>query len=340
MLVMSPMVPSARRGTARWVLCTLLLCGGVAVAVVAGFQCIADRPEPPEEEFLPERFELPVEPTTEFSIKTVREAKNALNPAELVLGVTVGGASRAYPINLMNEEHLRYKVLNDTLGGRPIAATWCNACSNGIVYDRVVDGKSLLLGVSGQLWKESMVLYDQGTHSLWSHLLGEAKLGRLKGKRLQRLPSLLTDWESWRREHPDGTVVLMPYQGTPYRRDFYQKHPERFVLGIAEDHQAKAWGFDRLLETPALNDTWAGRPVLAVLDRPSFTARLYERQLSGGVLTFQMNGAALTDRETGSTWTAVTGRATAGPLAGQHLTPLPATVSYRDAWLRFYPRSE
>jgi hypothetical protein len=53
-----------------------------------------------------------------------------------------------------------------------------------------------------------------------------------------------------------------------------------------------------------------------------------------------MDGGTLTDRETGSTWEPVTGRAVAGPLAGRHLVALPATVSFRDAWLRFFPRSE
>jgi hypothetical protein len=332
------MVLVVRFGPVKWILLVLLVCAALAVRIATAPRQ-TDDPEPPEK-FLPERVQLPVDPTTELTVKTVRQAKAALNPAELVLGVTVGGESRAYPINLLNEEHLRYKVLNDTLGGRPIAATWCNACSNGIVYDRVVEGQTLVLGVSGQLWKESMVLYDQGTHSLWSHLLGECMLGQLQGKRLKRLPSLLTDWESWCRHYPGATVVLMKYDSMLYRRDFYGKHPERFVLGIAEDRRAKAWGFDSLVETPAINDEWSDRPVLAVLDRPSFTARLFGREVGGRVLTFQAADGKLTDRETVSTWEPISGRAVAGPLSGSSLTPLPATVSYRNAWLRFYPRSQ
>lgn len=331
------MLAPTRPGSLRWVLAVLIV-GGIVV-LLAVLPWGAERQEPAEE-FLPERVQLPVEPTTEVPVKPVREAKDALNPAELVLGVTIGDASRAYPINLLNEEHLRYKVLNDTLGGRPIAATWCNACYNAIVYDRVVDGRTLTLAPSGQLWKESMVLYDEGTHSLWSHLTGEAKLGVFKGKQLRRLPSVLTDWETWRRQHPDSTVVLLPHQSKFYRRDFYRDHPEQFVLGIADGGPPRAWGFDTLLETPAINTDWAGRPVLAVLDRAHFTARLFEREVGGRTLTFRMADGELTDGETGSTWAPSSGRALAGPLAGRHLAPLPATVSYRDAWQRFYPRSQ
>jgi hypothetical protein len=41
---------------------------------------------------------------------------------ELVLGVVVGGKARAYPINMLTGP--RREIINDTLGGRVIAATW------------------------------------------------------------------------------------------------------------------------------------------------------------------------------------------------------------------------
>ena len=59
---------------------------------------------------------------TEFSVLSVREAASELNPDELVLGVEVKGEARAYPINMLSGPN--HEILNDTLGGRPIAATW------------------------------------------------------------------------------------------------------------------------------------------------------------------------------------------------------------------------
>jgi hypothetical protein len=41
---------------------------------------------------------------------------------ELVLGVTEGDESRAYPINMLCGP--RREIINDELGGRSIAATW------------------------------------------------------------------------------------------------------------------------------------------------------------------------------------------------------------------------
>jgi hypothetical protein len=64
----------------------------------------------------------PLRPIKQFKIQTVQEVQNALNPDELVIGVTVNGESRAYPINCLTGPSR--EILNDKLGGVPIAATW------------------------------------------------------------------------------------------------------------------------------------------------------------------------------------------------------------------------
>ena len=45
-----------------------------------------------------------------------------LRPNELVLGVSVAGNARAYPINMLTGPSR--EIINDTLGGKAIAATW------------------------------------------------------------------------------------------------------------------------------------------------------------------------------------------------------------------------
>ena len=59
---------------------------------------------------------------TEFPVVSAKKAGNKIQGAELVLGVSVGGESRAYPINMLTGP--RREILNDTLGGKAIAATW------------------------------------------------------------------------------------------------------------------------------------------------------------------------------------------------------------------------
>ena len=69
-------------------------------------------------------------------------------------------------------------------------------------------------------------MYDRETDSLWSHLLGEAMKGPLKGSELKQIPSVMTDWKTWRTQHPESTVLWLSRTSHEYRREFYQQ-PER-----------------------------------------------------------------------------------------------------------------
>ncbi len=317
----------------------LVVRGAVAGALLlaaAAVWWLAQR-EPEEEPFLADRYMVPQPAIVDVPVRPIDRVRDRLAPADLVLGVVVGKEARAYPIDTLNYEPRR-KVLNDTLGGQPIAVTWCDACHSGIVYSREADGRTLVLAVSGQLWKDSLVMYDQETHSLWSQLTGEAKLGKRAGTRLRRLPSVVTDWQSWARAHPESTVAWFETRSREFTTAMY-KDPQRFVLGIAEGRRALAWTFADLLRRGAVQDTWEGQPVVAVLDRSSRTARLYHRQIGDRTLSFHLGEEGLVDEETGTSWEPATGKAVSGPLAGEHLRPLPAVIAFRDAWLRFYPRS-
>jgi hypothetical protein len=316
--------------------------GGGALLLIAAAFCWAvlrEPPEPPEPSFAEgqKRYIVPQAPLVEAPIKPLAEVKDRLAPADLVLGVAVGEEARAYPINMLTFEPRR-KVLNDTLGGQPVVVTWCDACHSGIVYSREVDGQTLVFAVDGRLWKDSLVMHDEATRSLWSQLQGKAQHGKWAGTHLRPLPSVVTDWQTWVRTHPASTVAWFKGSEREFTTAMYQD-AGRFVLGIAEGQRARAWTFADLARRGAVNDTWEGRPVVAVLEPSSKTARVYDRQVGGRTLTFRLDGAGLVDQETGTAWEPTTGEAVSGPLAGQRLSPLAAVVAFRDAWLGFHPRS-
>jgi hypothetical protein len=294
--------------------------------------------ESPEAPFLLERSIVPQAPTTDVRARPASEVTDSLGPGDLVLGVTLGGESRAYPLTMMNAEYAR-KILNDTLAGRPVLVTWCDACHNGIVFERQVDGRTLTFGVFGSLWLKSMTMRDEETGSVWSHFDGEGRLGPLKGVRLEVIPSAVTDWRSWVRAHPDCTVAWFDDERDKRMTAELYTDPGRLVLGVASGRRAKSWLLADLSKRGVINDTWDGRPVVAALVRGGAGARLYSREVGGRTVTFESRDGVPTDRETGTAWDALTGRAVEGELAGEALTPLPAMVSYRDAWLRFYSRS-
>ena len=57
---------------------------------------------------------------SELTVVSAEEAD--LGDDEMVLGVVAGGEARAYPVNLMWEPE--NEVLNDTVGGAALTATW------------------------------------------------------------------------------------------------------------------------------------------------------------------------------------------------------------------------
>lgn len=91
-------------------------------ALVFAFWALPLESQDKDPDFQPQRVVDRFPPITEFPVKPVREAAGALNSSELVIGVTVGKEARAYPINMMTGP--QREILNDTLGGKVIAATW------------------------------------------------------------------------------------------------------------------------------------------------------------------------------------------------------------------------
>ena len=51
---------------------------------------------------------------------TAAEAASEMEPSERVIGVSIDGEHRAYPLNLLS----RHEIVNDTVGGKPVAVTW------------------------------------------------------------------------------------------------------------------------------------------------------------------------------------------------------------------------
>ena len=58
---------------------------------------------------------------------------------EPVISVLIGGEQRAYPLQIL----IWHEIVNDTVGGVPVAVTFCPLCNSAVVYDRRVGGAVL-----------------------------------------------------------------------------------------------------------------------------------------------------------------------------------------------------
>ena len=268
-----------------------------------------------------------------------REAK--LRDDDLVIGVVVGSEARAYPVNLMWEPV--NEVLNDTLGGQPITATWCPIAHSAAVYDAARGGERLELGAVG-LREGVFILYDRATRSWWSQVAGTAVQGPLAGERLAKRASTVTSWAAWLRQHPETSVWVDP--SLPGRRRFTEESLSRItlagegpivnqdlVVGVEGPRSARAYLLRRLATAGRVaNDVIDADPVVVVLEQDAVSVHAWRRRARGRDLTFEAAGAALRDRETSSSWDAGTGRALSGPLAGAALEAVVYTSALWYAW--------
>lgn len=281
-----------------------------------------------------------------------------------VVGVVRDGEARAYPLRILNW----HEIVNDEFGG-PLLVTYCPLCGSAVTATREAAGEETVFGVSGLLYKNDLVMYDQATESLWSQIEARAIDGPLTGDRLDLVPSTLTDWEEWKATHPDTTVLLPPPRSftitdappRDYDRDPYggydtnrrigiggsydgPLHPKTQVLGVVRGGVAKAYPLPAVLDAGGVvNDRVADTPVVvAVSRRDEGTLVGYERRVDGEPLTFAWTGEGETARLVAgdSSWDPLTGSATDGPLAGTTL----ASASERSplfffAWQSFFPET-
>lgn len=125
-----------------------------------------------------------------------------------VIGLVVNGTSRAYPLQVLNV----HEVVNDTVGGVPVAVTFSPLCDAAIAFDRRAGGRERLFGVSGLLLDSNLVMYDRGEHpSLWSQLGMRAIAGPEAARATTLVPlpdAQVCTWKHWLAAHPDTEVIL------------------------------------------------------------------------------------------------------------------------------------
>ena len=308
-----------------------------------------------------------IRPIDDPQFQTIAEIGAFVDDREPGLALELDGDARFYPLSIMTS----HEIVNDVVGGHPVAITYCPLCNSAIVVDRNVDGRVLRFGVSGLLRNSDLVMWDDVTESLWQQLTGEGLVGEFAGTQLTFLPSAIKSYGDFKKQYPDG-MVLGPDQGfgfnygfnsyvgyssrtTPYEPFFGPKLDTRYpalerVVNVIIGGVAKAYPFSVASEEGAINDTVNGTPVVifaggdtvdnldtAVIRQGETigTGIAFNRVIDGQTLTFSPNGdVTFTDIETGSIWD-LNGTAIDGPMAGASLEPVVHGNEFWFAWAAF-----
>jgi hypothetical protein len=197
----------------------------------------------------------------EPSFRAVGAVRDDLNAEEPVMTLAIAGDARAYPLRVL----IWHEIVNDTVGGVPLAVTYCPLCNSALVFERRVDGEVTTFGTTGKLRHSDLVMYDRATESWWQQFDGRAIVGARAGTELERVPARLESVERFAARHPDGRVLVpgdpaaRPYGRNPYAG--YDTAPRPFLFRgdydgpgtplmrvVAVEGVARAWSLPLLRE--------------------------------------------------------------------------------------------
>lgn len=222
------------------------------------------------------------------------DAANQLDDSEFVLGITLNGIARAYPLPIMNW----HEIVNDRFGELPVVVTFCPLCGSGMAFESRLDGRNLTFGVSGLLYNSDVLLYDRETESLWSQLKSQAVSGEYKSRKLKSVPMQHTTWGNWRKQYPNTLVLSFdtgfsrnysrnPYEGyenieqTYFPVSFRAKglHPKEKVIGLKVNGKAMAWPFVELRKAGGkVNDILGGQAITIEFNNQHNSARIINKE--------------------------------------------------------------
>lgn len=189
-----------------------------------------------------------------------------------VIEVVVGNDVLGVPLRVLDW----HEIVNTTVGGEPIAATYCPLCDSATVFSRRVTPTAapgggsasrpspvvLEFGVSGALYNSNVLMYDRKDKGLWSQLGMHALSGPLAGTALDMLPVEVVSFAEFRKAHPAARIVSKEtghprdYSRSPYESYFKDEGLMVPVAGVGEALPRKTLGVGIAVGEGDASEAW------------------------------------------------------------------------------------
>jgi hypothetical protein len=277
--------------------------------------------------------------------------QNKIPVKQLVIGVTVNGRSKAYPIEIIGYHH----QVRDTVNGKEIMVTYCTVCRTGRVFSPQVGGKPENFRLVGMDHFNAM-FEDSQTKTWWRQVNGEAIIGPLKGKMLEEIASQQMSLAAWIDRHPDtwvlqeDTLFKEQYEamknydegkskGDLTRHDSLSWKEKSWIVGVQQGMNSKAYDWNDLQRMRVINDEIQNEPLVVTIEPDSVSFHVFSSIIDQDTLTFSINHGKLIDNKTNSTWS-WNGTCAEGILTGKKLIPIQSYQEFWHSWKTFRPQSE
>jgi hypothetical protein len=201
------------------------------------------------------------------------------------------GVKRFYPYAIL----VWHEIVNDKLGDRDVAVTFCPLCASAIVFDRRVGNDVLTFGVSGLLYESNLLMYDTKTESLWSQAKNEAVVGDFTGTRLTVLPLQLLTIGELKEKYPQAKILSTDtghsrnYGGNPYSG--YENNDSLYFPVSVSDNR---YPTKEVMFIVPLEDVSVAIPQLKLKDKQAYEFKVNEKDFvitrDGGELEVIFDG--------------------------------------------------
>ena len=200
-------------------------------------------------------------------------------PSARLIALLTREGPRAYPVGLLD----RFEVVNDGDGSGEWVVARCPIVGTVAIFDRRVDGRTLTFENSAALWRDTSVMKDRETGTLWSAATGQGLYGPLAGQRLTLKPAFLSGMGVWSRDYPASVYLdagastsapltmriygASPWQGVSGATTEDRRYkPKSEVLTVADGREAFAVSRSELKTRGRIEAKLGGRPLLLIWD--------------------------------------------------------------------------
>ena len=284
------------------------------------------------------------------NIILLKSDANKIPDLNLVIGVSLNGEARAYPIEIIGYHH----QVCDTLAGQPIMVTYCTVCRTGRVFKPEVGGVAENFRLVGMDHFNAM-FEDSRTKSWWRQANGEAIAGPLKGETLLEIPSEQMTLASWLQRYPESFILqpdslfkkqyagLEKYdegkaEGALEGTDSLSWKDKSWVVGVQTGTITRAYDWNDLKTYRVINDDVDGIPIIVALENDTASFHVWNRVVGSDTLQFHYNPSLklIVDTNTQSIWD-WTGKCIEGTYKDATLSSMQSYQEFWHSWKTFHP---
>ncbi|MBI5758550.1 MAG: DUF1080 domain-containing protein [Planctomycetales bacterium] len=140
------------------------------------------------------------------SVASRAPADARLPPMTEVLGVSLNGKSRVYPIAALEQAG---GLIADSFAGQNVFVLWYKPTRTAAIFAAEIDAakSARTVTLTRDPQESSTPFVDRETGSHWD-IAGRAATGELKGQTLRWLPGVQCRWFAWASEYPETEVFL------------------------------------------------------------------------------------------------------------------------------------